>query len=96
MGVNRRTLMASKIKWSKPVTKTVGKNNLPLEGRLIYTSKDGRFTIERREYVLPFKVVHYTLVDTKTGYRCEDHEKLSEAKEDAQCLVDEETTSQAS
>jgi hypothetical protein len=55
------------------------------------TSKCGRLTIERIEYVLPTVSVAYRLTDTSLG-RSTDHDTLRDAKYDAEELATPEST----
>lgn len=56
----------------------------PAPGRIVpehrvYTSKGGRFTIERRRYCAPSASVGYVATDAKYG-RSSTHDSLAEAK----------------
>ena len=56
-------------------------------GSTVTTSKCGRFGIVRREYCLPANSVVYFLVFKSKGLCAFDHERLSDAKEDAEEIL---------
>jgi hypothetical protein len=63
------------VKWGRPVTTR--------HGDIFYTSKCGRFTIERKEYVLPTVSVAYRLTDTSDDWTA-DCDSLRDAKGEAE------------
>lgn len=74
------------VSWNKPTLRTVGKSNLPLEGEFLYTSKCGKFEIEKRRYSSGrgnFNNVGYKMRVVATG-----KEQNAESLEGAKLLAD--------
>jgi hypothetical protein len=72
--------MSTKVTWDRGIENRYGNRE--------YRSKCGRFLIERREYDMPIRSIgYYLFVDGKKQRTQWD--KLAEAKEEAQEIVDE-------
>ena len=81
------------VEWNKPVQVLVGKTQLPSKGEFDYTSKDGRFLIEKRFFASSrngcFNTVSYKFTDTKLNDSC-DCDTLADAKEEAEAIIQDE------
>jgi hypothetical protein len=64
------------IKWNRPTKSKTG--------NLVYTSKDGRFTITRRYYIAPSASVGYILEGVGVAKYSRDNDTLKGAKEAAE------------
>lgn len=70
------------VAWNKPVPVTVGKSKLSLEGEMLYTSKCGRFEIQKVKYASGrgnFNNVGYKLRVVATG-KAQNADSLADAK----------------
>jgi hypothetical protein len=70
------------IKWGRPVENRYG--------NMVYTSKDGRFTIEKRKFVLPYASIGYLLEGPGVPKYGRDHDTLRDAKDMAQAVANGE------
>lgn len=72
----------SKVEWNKPTSDRAGK--------LVYVSKDGRFVITKRKYVLPTASVGYVLEGAGVPRWARENDQLRDAKQNAQDIADSE------
>jgi hypothetical protein len=73
----------NKIQWNRPVENKYG--------HLVYTSKDGRFSVTRRSYVLPTVSTGYVLEGQGVPRWARENDLLADAKMNAQDIVDSES-----
>ncbi len=79
--------MANKVAWLRPIENKYGES--------VYTSKDGRFTITKKKYSMPYATVGYTLEGKGVPKWARDNDKLADAKGNAQSVIDDEEETSA-